>query len=191
MARDEAKVRVRLDTRQAKGELRGLTQDGAKAAGRVGAGIRSAVGRGMGVVGLGAGIGAGLAAVKAPTQGAISSIFTSTFGALGARAERGLTGEEGFKAVGEAKALEEALGDSMIVGHLKRIPAGTRARAAQTRKFGAIEAEGANRILSDPNFRNAAARFLDKKVSQIGELLDAYIDLFTWGFKSLSDKLGR
>ncbi len=191
MARDEAKVRVRLDTRQAKGELRGLTQDGAKAAGRVGAGIRSAVGRGLGVIGLGAGIGAGLAAVRGPTQGAVSAIFKSTFGGLGARASRALTGEEGFKAIGEAAGLEAALGDAAIVGELGEIPASTRARAAQTRRFATVEARGANKILSDPNFRNAAARLLDKKVTQIGELLDAYIDLFSWGAKQLSDKLGR
>ena len=63
MARDEAKVRVRLDTRRAQSELRGLLTESRRTAGRIGSKLRGTVGRGLGVVGLGAGIGTGRNAV--------------------------------------------------------------------------------------------------------------------------------
>ena len=91
MASDEAKVKVRLDTRQAKGELRGLTREGGKTAGRVGAGIRSAMGRGLGAMGLGVGIGAAMATLKGPTQSGIVASIDQTLGPLANKAAQALT----------------------------------------------------------------------------------------------------
>jgi hypothetical protein len=61
---DETKVKVKLDTRQAKAELGGLVRESARAAGKVASGIRSTVGRGLGAVGFGAAIGTGVSAVR-------------------------------------------------------------------------------------------------------------------------------
>ncbi|MAH48796.1 hypothetical protein CMI37_23415 [Candidatus Pacearchaeota archaeon] len=83
MAGSESKVRVRLDTRQARGELRGFVREAGKTAGRVTGGIRSAVGRGMGVVGLGAGVGAGMQALKGATEAGVGDVMSEAFGPLG------------------------------------------------------------------------------------------------------------
>jgi hypothetical protein len=196
MARDEAKVKVRLDTKQAKGELRGLTQEGAKAAGRVGAGIRSTLSRGIGAVGLGVGIGAGMAALRGATQSGLTSIITQTLGGLGQRFAQGTLGAENLaKAAGGAQALQEILGGySQVVGHRDPkapLPRGMISDFQQRERYHTETARGAGRILRDPQFRNEAAQWLDNKTTKVGELFDAVYDLFKWGYDDLTKKLGR
>lgn len=181
MARDEAKVKVRLDTRQAKGELRGLTQEGAKTAGRVGAGIRSTLSRGIGAVGLGVGIGAGMAALRGATQSGLTSIITQTLGGLGQRSAQGILGAENLaQSAGRAQAFQEVLqGYSHVVGSrdLKApLPRGLIPDFEQRARFHTTEARGAGRMLRDPQFRNELAQFLDAQVTTFGEAIGTMAD---------------
>lgn len=76
MVSEEAKVRVRLDTRQAKGDLRGLNKEASKSAGKLGASARGALGRGLGVIGFGGlGVAAGLSAIGGPTMGGLGDVM--------------------------------------------------------------------------------------------------------------------
>ena len=83
MAGNEAKVRVKLDTRPAKADLRNLTRDAASVAGRVGSNVRGAVGRGLGIVGLGGGVGLGMAALRGSTSAGFGDIIGETLGPIG------------------------------------------------------------------------------------------------------------
>ena len=86
-ARQEATVRVVLDTTKARAELRGLTKQAQQTGGRVGAGIRRAVGKGLGAAGMGAFFAGGMGAAKSVIGGSLISgagdIISETFGAFG------------------------------------------------------------------------------------------------------------
>lgn len=89
MASNEAKVRVKLDTKGAKTDLKGLAAEAAKGAGRIGAGIRSRVGRGMSMIGIGgltvAGVAAGVGAAATSGVGDLASAVLRAGQAQGSR----------------------------------------------------------------------------------------------------------
>lgn len=175
MASDEAKVRVRLDTRQAKGELRGLTKEGSKAAGRVGAGIRRGIGRGLGAIGLGVGIGAGMAALKGPTQGGISALISQTLGATGHQIARGIFGDKLPEAIGRAGALEKLKASrGFMLGLTGKAP-GAKAQFDFDATMGTIKALGDQTISADPQFRNEAAQVLSKKLMEAAEAIGKFV----------------
>jgi len=90
---DETKVKVRLDTRQAKTELGGLVRESARAAGKVASGIRSTVGRGLGVVGFGAAFGTGVSAVRGATESGVGDVVGETLGGIGAQLSEWMLGD--------------------------------------------------------------------------------------------------
>lgn len=173
MASNEAKVKVRVDTRQAKGELRGLTKEGAKASRGVGAGLRSVMGRGFAVLGIGAGIGAAAALLKGPTQGGISAIFGQTFGAAGHVFAQGMLGEKGFEAQGRAKALGEI---AQLYGPIRGITGKEPQGAFENFEFRAKRytdfARGRGEFLADPKYGNEAARELVGGMKEVADKLD-------------------
>ena len=68
---EEARVRVRIDTRQAKADLRDLGKDAAATGGRVSGGIRSALSTGLRASGVGAAAGAAFGAVRGAVSGGL------------------------------------------------------------------------------------------------------------------------
>ncbi len=184
MARDEAKVRVRLDTRQAKGDLRGLTRAAAGVAGRVGGGIRRAVGRGLGAVGLGAGIGTGLAAVRGATQSGLGDVIGEAFGGIGAELAQTLLGDLDEKAKASRTAREETIqAFGAIAGQTGKVPPGAQNYFNQIRSLRLQEEKGRELFERDERFRGPGiGDMIDRIMDGIGTLVSSAVD-------TLADKL--
>jgi hypothetical protein len=98
MARDEAVVRVRLDTSQAKADLEALVKQSEGTSGRVGDNIRESLGRGLGIAAAsGAAFGAGFSAIRAAATSDVGSGFGDitgeVFNSWGARLNEWLLGD--------------------------------------------------------------------------------------------------
>jgi hypothetical protein len=105
---DETKVRVRLDTRQAKTEMRTLSKEGSRTAGQLSTNLRSTVRRGMGLVGAGAIVGAGMSALRSPTSSGISDVISEAFGGLGLALSDKILGKEGVADALASRSAREA-----------------------------------------------------------------------------------
>lgn len=103
---EEAKIRVRLDTAGATAQLKSLVQDASQTAGRVGAGVRSALGKGVGAIGLGGLGGQALGAIRAPTEASSSDIISESFGGIATWLERQIYGDLGPEARASRRARE-------------------------------------------------------------------------------------
>ena len=150
---DEATVKLRLDTRQAKGDLRQLTKEADKTSGRIGGGIRRAVGKGMGAVGLGGGIGAGLAAVRGATSSGLGDVVGESFVQLGAQLNEFFLGDMDDKArsIRQAReSLKEAFGYQ--TGIHSRIPPGAENFFNQRVTEGMTLEHGKHLIETDKRF---------------------------------------
>ena len=152
MAKDEAKVRVRLDTRQAEGELGQLTREGERTAGRIGSGMRSSIGRGAALLGLGGALGLGLASIKrdvtAPTTSGFMDFAGEVFGEVGgALAHAAGAAGLGAHAKGAARARAEAMNAfGVIAGETGAIPPGARGWFNQVRDMRVKEELGRNML---------------------------------------------
>lgn len=184
MTGDEAKVRVRLDTGQAKAELAGLSKLAASAAGRIGSGITSAVSRGVNAIGLGAGIGAGVAAVTSPTRGGIMDVAGESFGGIGAKLEEFFLGDLGQKARADRAAREETIGAfATVAGIQGRIPPGAKSYFDQVRSLRLQEEQGRTLFEKDSDFRSVSPQDL------ISRIMEALGKLITDAVDALADKL--
>ena len=178
MAREEAKVRVRLDTRQAKSDLRGLTRNAAATAGRVGAGIRGAVGRGLGAVGLGGGIGVGLAAVRASTSSGLGDVVGEIFGGIGAQLNEFFLGDMDDGARADKAARDETIqAFGLLTQGGTRMPPGAVNYWTQRQSM-LLEAEkGRSMFEQDERFRSSnAGDLIDRIMEGISELLVKAVD---------------
>ena len=70
-------------------------------------------------------------------------------------------------------------------------PAGALPAFKHLTKLGLPSAAGRLEYLADPNYRNEHAQWLDKKMTEVGEAMDAYLELFKWGYGQLKGLLGR
>lgn len=184
MAREEAKVRVRLDTSRAKGELRDLTNRAERTAGRVAGGVRNAVSRGLGVVGIGAGIGAGVTAVRGATESGFGDVVGEALGGLGARISDFFLGSLDEEARAAKSAREETIAAfGAIAGATGKIPPGAKAF------FDSVE----SLRLQEEKGRDLIRRHKDFQGPDTGELIDRILDgigrLLTEAVDALADKL--
>jgi hypothetical protein len=164
MAGNDAVVKVRLDTRQASGDLRGLVQDATRTAGRVGEGVRNAVGRGLGAVGLGGGIGVGLAALRGPSQSSASDIITETLRPFGVQLEKFLFGDLSIEARAKKHAREEFKESfSFLVPEKGPIPNSLKNLYNQMVSVRERHEAGARAIDSDPFFGGGIQTKADMK----------------------------
>ena len=67
----ETKVRVRLDTRQAKGEMREVRKEGERTAGSISEGLSATIRRGFAMTGAGAAFAGGVGAARAAVSGGV------------------------------------------------------------------------------------------------------------------------
>lgn len=178
MARDEAKVRVRLDTSAARGDLRALTRTAANVAGRVGQGLRRSVGRGLGAVGLGGGVGAGLAAVRGATQSGLGDVIGEAFGGIGARLAQTLFGDLDETAKADKRAREETIqAFGTIAGATGKIPEGAVNWFNSVQSLRLQEEKGRELFEQDDNFRSTSAGDLvDRVMSGLGVLISEAVD---------------
>ncbi len=173
----EAKVKVRLDTRQAKGDLRGLTRTAAAAGGRIGQGIRGAIGKGVGAIGLGAGIAAGVSAVRASTSSGIGDIIGESLGGIGAQINEFFLGDMDDKVRATKSAREETIqAYGAIAGRTGSIPPGARQYFEQIKSFREDEEKGRSLFENPKNGFRAE--------TGIGDMIDRIT-------KVLSDELGK
>jgi hypothetical protein len=187
MAKQEAKVKVRLDTREAKGDLRGLSREASRTAGRVGAGLRGAVSQGMGLgrsIGIGAGIGTGLAAVKGASSSGFGDVIGEAFGGIGASLNEFFLGDVDDKARASKAAREETIqAFGAIAGHTGQIPPGATNFFNQVRSVRMEEERGRSMFEQDDRFRGPGIMsMLERIMEGIGELLSDAVD-------ALADKL--
>jgi hypothetical protein len=178
VASNESKVRVRLDTRQAKGELRGFVREAGKTAGRVTGGIRNAVGRGMGAVGLGVGVGTGMQALKGATESGIGDVMSEALGPLGHRISEFFLGNLNEQARSSKTAREqtwEAYG--AITAARGAIPPAAYTFFNQAKTF-ALETEKAKELFAaETDFHGPSMdKVLDKIMSGFETLLNKAMD---------------
>jgi len=162
---EEVKVRVRLDTRQAKGELRDMTRDAESTAGRVSGGIRRALGRGLRAVGFGAAIGSGIAAVRGATESGIGDVVGESLGGIGAQLAQFFLGDLDDKARSSRRAREEAIATfGTVAGIRNEISPGMRNWFDATQKRMEKEERGRQLFERDEQFRGPG---LDDLVTRI------------------------
>lgn len=134
MNSNEAVVRVKLDTKAAKGDLSDLTKSAAGVAGKIGGGIQSALGSGVRALGIGTAIGAGINAVRGPVAGGVSDVFGEALGGLGAKIEAWALGDLAPQARAARSAREETKNAfGTIAGITGSIPPAARTFYEQTR----------------------------------------------------------
>jgi hypothetical protein len=179
MTRDEAKVRIRLDTKQAKGELRSFLRSSRATAGRVGSTIRGSVGRSLGLVGLGGVIGAGVAAIRAPTATGAGDIMSETLGYLGHQISQAFFGDMTAEARASRYARDATLSAySHAAGQMNATPPGAVEYYNQLKSLREVEETGRNRIMSDPRFNLDYKKVLDRLLEGIKDIVDKALDAF-------------
>lgn len=104
---NEVSFRLQIDTKAAQAALQGLTKAAEKEATRTGRGIKSAIGKGLGLVGLGGAVGAGFQAVRGATQSGVADVIGEALGPLGAQIEDFFLGSLNEEARGKMAAREE------------------------------------------------------------------------------------
>lgn len=162
---EEAKVRVKLDTSQAKRELDGIGQAAEATGRRAASGLRRAVGAGFKLVGAGAAFGTGMAAVKAATTSGIGDIAGETFGGWGAWLNELLLGKVDDEARAKRRArqdLQESM--SMITGMRGHVPDNAEAIFNQTARLYKYEEVGRSLIEQDTRFRGPGLEVLVAKI---------------------------
>lgn len=171
MAKDEAKVRVKLDTTQAKRDLRGLAKQGQATSGRISKGVRGALGRGFGALGVGAAVGVGIAAVRGPTAGGIGDVVGEAFGGIGAQLSRLLLGDLKPEALADKFARDQtrqAFGQSEAMA---RSP-GAKSYFDNIRAIQLDREKGALVFEEDTRFRSTNAKDLvDRIMAGLGKLI--------------------
>jgi len=174
----EATVRLRLNTRQAKAELRDLNKEARKSSGRITSGIRRAVGSGMGAVGLGGGIGLGLAAARGATQSGFGDVIGESFGAIGAQLNDFFLGDMDDKSRAIRKAREETIAAfGFQAGAKEGIPDG--AKQFFDNRVSEFTQEEIGRSIFEKNedFRGPAIDdILSRITTSLGELLSQAVN---------------
>jgi len=161
----EAKVKVRVDTRQAKGDLKAMTKEAAQTATRVGGRIRGAVGGALGAVGLGGGIATGMAAVKGATSSGFGDALSESFGGIGAMVERKLLGDKGSEARADGRARDETINAfAAVAGHTGKIPAGAKPFFDNIRSLRMEEEKGRKMFEEDERFRSVGFEDLTTQI---------------------------
>lgn len=179
MAKDEAKVRVRLDTRLAQLALRKLKLTAKDTGKRIGSGIRRELGRGIGAVGLGGGIGLGLAAVRGATQSGFGDAIGESLGGIGAQLAEFFLGDLDEKARATKSAREETIAAfGSIAGQRGEMPAGARSYFEQIKALRMHEEKGREIFERDEKMRGPG---IDEIIKKILEGLKRILkELFEW-----------
>ena len=182
----ETKFKVKIDTGQAKGQLRGLTKEASRVASGVSGRIRSFVGRGMTAVGLGAGLGAGIAAVRQVASSGIGDVVGEYTTHAGAMANEALTGDFDDKARASQSAREQTMQVfALQAGQTGVVPQGAFEFYNGIKALREQEELGRSKIAQDERFYSKAAPgdLWDQATTSLSQ---AVMDGFEWLWKKLS-----
>lgn len=186
MARNEAKVRLRLDGSQARGELRDVVKDAEATSGRVSEGVRKAIRGGMGIargIGLGAGIGAGVSAIRGATESGVGDVVGEALGGIGLDLERLFLGDLPDTAKGERRAREETVqAFGAIVGQTGVVPPAAQNFYQQVRGLRIEEEKGARLLAENLPRSSNVTDLVDRIMEGFGTLISQAVD-------ALADKL--
>jgi phage-related protein len=175
---DETKIRVRLDTRQAKTELGGLVREGRTAAGKVASNLRSVVGKGLGAAGFGGAVGAGFAAVRGATESGVGDVVGEALGGIGAQAEQFFLGSMGEEARATRSAREETIqAFGAIAGATNAIPPGAREFFDSVKSIAKDSEHGRTLFETNEQFRGPGiGDMIDKIMEGLSKLLNMAVD---------------
>jgi hypothetical protein len=173
----ETKVKVRLDTKQAKGELDGLVRRGKRSAGKITDNVRGVLGKGLGAVGLGAGIGTGISAIRSATQSGVGDIMSEQFGAYKAMAADMFFGTLNEDAKASRSAREETIqAFGAIAGARGEIPPEARQFYNSIKTLRMEEERGRELFEMDSQFRGAPIeKIIDRIMGGFGEMVSEAI----------------
>lgn len=167
MAREEAKIRVRLDTSQAQADLRALRTDVESAAGRVGDRIRESVGFGMRSIGLGNAPGTVMSTLRGATESGFGDVAGEALGPYAGMLERFVFGDLSADARASQRAREETMDAfATVAGMRGSIPQEARTYFAQVKALHMQSETGRQLFRSDKEFFGAGP----------GELIDRFVD---------------
>ena len=170
----ETKVRVRLDTRQAKSQLGGLVRESARSAGRLSNNLRSVVGKGLGAVGLGAGVGTGISAVRGSIEGGIGSMFSEAYGGVLAQMSDMAFGTLNEESRASRSAREETIqAFGAIAGARNEIPPEARQFYNSIKSLRMDEERGRELFEMDPQMRGPGMdKIIDRIMSGFAKMVD-------------------
>lgn len=170
MASDQAKVRVVIDTSQAKADLAALTKVGERSGGAIGSRIRKSIISGMG---FGVGVAAAKAALTGPTSSGIGDVFGEAFGAWGAQLDNWVFGDMGPEARASRRAREESIaGFGFQAGMAGAVPPGAKEHYNQLKSFYTNEEKGRKLFEMDKDFRSTdPGELIERIMSKVSEVL--------------------
>ena len=175
----DVKIKVTLDTAQARADLESLTRSAQVSGGRVGDGIRSAAGRGFSINNI-PGVGEIRNAVTGPTSNGISDIVGEAFGGWGVQIERWLFGDMGPEARASEQAraqMSEAFSWQMGSGGGASTHAAAKQYYDNTARMLTVRELGRQKIEGDKDFRAFEPKdLLDKIAAKFTELLHSAAD---------------
>jgi hypothetical protein len=171
----ETKVKVRLDTRQAQGQLRGLVRESARSAGKLANNVRSVVGKGLGAVGLGAGVGMGISAVRGATESGLGDVMGEALGGYGADMREMFFGTLNEDAKASRSAREETIqAFGAIAGARGEIPPEARNFYQSIKTLRMEEERGRELFETDSMMRGPGMdKVIDRVMSGLGEMVSS------------------
>jgi hypothetical protein len=150
----ETKIRVVLDTAQAKGELRDLDKQGQRTSERVGSGLRKSVGAGLAA---GVGFAVGQAGLASAAKSGFGDILGETFGAFSREIEQFAFGELGESARASKAARDQLVNAyAMQAGMADAVDPGAVEYYQQTLAMEQQKERGRTLIETDERFRSVS-----------------------------------
>lgn len=163
----ETKYRIRLDTRQARGEMRNMLRDGKRTAAGLGQRVRSTIGAGLRFSGIGAAIGGGIGAIRATASSGIGDVIGETTSRLGFQLGEFASGDLNEKARATKSAREETIqAFALQAGTLGQVPAGAKSFFNSVRARQLQYEKGRELILGDDSFYGPGAGDLFSKLPE-------------------------
>lgn len=184
----ETKVRVRLDTSQAKGEMREVRREGQRTAGSISEGLSATIRRGFAMTGAGAAFAGGVGAARAAVSGGMGDAFGGAFSMLSASLNDYLLGSIDD----EQRAIRSARDQTIetfapVAGMLNGVPPEAQQFFQSVRTLEFEKEKGRSLIMNDPAFQGAG--FTDIFV-QMGEHIgSAVADVISSKIDALLNKL--
>ena len=184
MSEESTKIVVDLDTVRALTELSKLEREAERAGGKVGSSIRTAVGRGLGAVGLGGAFGAGVQAIRGATESGVGTVLSEAFSPLGKAMEEFFLGDLNENAKASSAAREETIqAFGVQAGMSGVIPPGAKQFFESVRGIHMTQERGRELFELSSDFSGPGfGEITDRILEGLGTLLSEAVD-------NLADKL--
>lgn len=150
----ETKVRVRLDTSQAKGEMREVRREGERTAGSISEGLSSTIRRGFAMTGAGAAFATGVGAARAAVSGGLGDTFGGAFSMLAASFNDFVLGsiDDEQRAIQTARSQTQEV-FAPVAGMMNAIPPEARQFFESIKSMELEKEKGRSLIAGDPAFQ--------------------------------------